>query len=203
MSDCILGLDISTSVIGISCVTDSGVIMITDSLVLPTPKYPTIWEKARVYEDFLCSKHTDFADNGLKIKSVFVEEAFKSFSQGRSSSDTLSLLQQFNGIVCWITSKRFHVDPQRLNVAHARKLVGYKKKYFSTRYPEEKEKQLVFRWGLSVWQDDLTWGKQASQILAENESAGDASSHKGIKKNWYDEMDSCVIAMAGVKSGIS
>lgn len=195
--DCVLGLDISTSIIGISCVTCSGEILSTDSLILQTNKLPTIWDKSKKYQDTIRQLKEHFTQNRLRIKKISVEEAFKSFSAGRSSSDTISLLQQFNGIVCWITSQEFDLYPTRMNVATARKLVGYKRKYYSVRYPDEKEKELVFRWGLSQWGNRISWGQEAAAILEENEIL--KCGQKGIKKNWYDEMDSCVIAIAGCK----
>lgn len=197
MIDCVLGLDISTSIVGISCVTCAGEILSTDSLILQTNKYPTIWDKSKKYQETIRQLKDFFVQNRLRIKKISVEEAFKSFSAGRSSSDTISLLQQFNGIVCWITSQEFDLYPTRMNVATARKLVGYKRKYYSTRYPDEKEKELVFRWGLSQWGNKISWGDEAASILEENEIL--KCGQKGIKKNWYDEMDSCVIAVAGCK----
>jgi hypothetical protein len=89
----------------------------------------TFWEKC----DKIVAKLVDI-DNDIKncapafdkpkIEAFYIEEPMKRFSPGMSSAETISTLQRFNGIVCYLTRERFGIDVKYVNVSAARKASG-------------------------------------------------------------------------------
>ena len=90
-----LGLDISTSIIGISVF--EGKVM-KELFYLDLTKTKCMFEKAKKYRIFLDEKLKLF-----NIEKVYVEETLQSFSRGLSSAKTLMTLAKFNGIISNIT----------------------------------------------------------------------------------------------------
>ena len=136
----IIGLDVSTSTIGL-CIVDSTIvlddagshILLLDRIELK--KCETLWEKADVVEQRL---------GGLTqtIDRVAIEEPLMGFRPGMSSAQTISTLMKFNGIVSYIARNVFKRDPEYISAAHARKLCGVKRQKTSVAGPQ---KEQVFR----------------------------------------------------------
>jgi hypothetical protein len=61
-----------------------------------------------------------------KIDRVVLEEALLGFRPGMSSAMTISTLMRFNGIVSYLARETFHVEPEYIGSAHARKLCDVK-----------------------------------------------------------------------------
>ncbi len=61
-----------------------------------------------------------------KIDRVVLEEPLMGFRPGMSSAQTISTLMRFNGIVSYLAREAFHVEPEYIGSAHARKLCGIK-----------------------------------------------------------------------------
>jgi Holliday junction resolvasome RuvABC endonuclease subunit len=60
------------------------------------------------------------------IKDVYVESAFIAFSGGKTSAVTMSKLQRFNGMVCFMLRKLLQIQPHSISPAKARGLVHLK-----------------------------------------------------------------------------
>jgi hypothetical protein len=134
----ILGLDVSTSTIGV-CIIDSGVqldgkgshILLLDRIEFP--KCKTLWDKADAvsrYMDDLIRGSFDDADKqhltGIYVDRIVLEEPLMGFRSGMSSAQTITTLMRFNGIVSYIARRTFKQDPEYINAPHARKLCGIK-----------------------------------------------------------------------------
>lgn len=119
----ILGLDVSTSITGVTILSMDGVMLYNEAWDTRNKnKYPTLYEKA----DFIFQK-LETLSGRYAITDVFIEQSLQSFRSGFSSARTLSTLSRFNGIVSWICFKLFKLEPSLLAASSARKLVGIKK----------------------------------------------------------------------------
>lgn len=113
-----LGIDASTSATGV--VVLDGDKMIHHEAIL-FKGCNTFWEKC----DRVRATMLDLS-LGHSINAFYIEEPMKRFAEGFSSAETLSILQRFNGIVCYLVRERFGVDPTYVNVSSARKAAGIK-----------------------------------------------------------------------------
>ena len=113
----ILGLDISTSIIGITLLDYNNNIIVNDSIDLR--KYKNFFIKSeKTAEYFLKFSH--------KPNNVFIEQSLQSFRSGFSSAATLSTLSRFNGVVSWLAYKQWGIEPEYIAASSARKLAGVK-----------------------------------------------------------------------------
>lgn len=136
-----LGLDISTSVIGVVLLNQAGSLVFMDHIKLTSTKFKSLWEKADFTKQYLQELAVKFPNIGR----VFVEEAAKRFSAGFSSADTLFILAKFNGIVSYMSREIFKAKIIDVNVTSARSKLGIridrKDKSISTK---EKVFQFIF-----------------------------------------------------------
>lgn len=131
----VLGIDAST--------TATGIVILDDSLeskhqllfygATTFKKCKGFWEKCDELHRFLNEiRETELFDEvtgkrtKINVERFFIEEPMKRFSPGLSSAETISVLQRFNGITCYITRDVFGVDPTYVNVSSARKAAGIK-----------------------------------------------------------------------------
>ena len=115
----ILGLDISTSITGITLLDDNGEVKVMNAI--DTRKYKNFFQKAEAVKKVL----TDLS-NSYKVDEIFIEQSLQSFRSGFSSAKTLSTLSRFNGIVSWMCYSLWNLEPQYLAATSARKLCGIK-----------------------------------------------------------------------------
>jgi len=113
----IFGLDISSSIIGLTFLNDDGDVLLNEAWDLR--KIKNIFKKAEYVEERI-------ADISMKIspKNIFIEQSLQSFRSGFSSASTLSLLSRFNGIVSWLCFKEFGILPEYIAATSARKECG-------------------------------------------------------------------------------
>jgi len=117
MKEVVLGLDISTSKIGI-CIMDYKFNLLETTLVKLNTK--------EELED-RCLQLEEYINNlNYNIKNVYVESAFIAFSGGKTSAVTMSKLQRFNGMVCFMVRKLLDIQTVPLSPAKARGLVHLK-----------------------------------------------------------------------------
>lgn len=167
----ILGLDISTSVIGV-CVLDSkNEILLQEAWDLKNKnKYKDLFDKSLFVSDALSKLKEKYS-----IQHIFIEQSLHSFRSGFSSAQVLSILSRFNGIVSWLCFKIFSIKPEYIAATSARKLCGIK-------IPKgTKAKEVVIQHLLS----------QEKKFNIEINKNGN------IKPNYYDIADAIVIAKAG------
>ena len=111
----ILGLDISTSRVGVSVMNEKEELIFCDAIKMNNKS--TLEDRCLVLEKFL---------NDLKyeIKLVFVEEPFMMFSGGKTTAHTMAKLQRFNGMCSFMIKKLFGISPLLIPANRARKTVG-------------------------------------------------------------------------------
>ena len=115
----ILGLDISTSCIGI-CLLDDVSIILLDYIDLSKNK--TFWLKSDAFRNKLSNIQHQFG----KINTLAIEEPLLGFQKGMSSAATITTLMKFNGMASLIARDLYNVEPVYISAASARKLCGIK-----------------------------------------------------------------------------
>ena len=169
----ILGLDISTSIIGITVLNKDGEIVQTSALDLRNKNhYPDVYKKyERVYSYFLELK----LDYNYNFTHIFIEQSLQMFRSGFSSAKTLSTLSSFNGVVSYLCHRELKKTPEHISASSARKSCGI----------------------------SIPKGKKAKEVvvnfLLDNEPRFNVEYTKSgnIKPKYYDIADSIVIAKAG------
>ena len=169
----ILGLDISTRMTGATIFDATGAMLYNE--VWDTrnkKKFPDHFFKARFVQQRILDIKSRF-----DITSVFIEKPFMFFNSGGSTAKTMSSLQTFNGMVSWICSDVFGVDPEYFTASAARKAAGV------TIKRGENSKEKVFQFVVDNQPD----------FVVEYTSKGN------LKPGVTDRSDSWVIARAGLK----
>ncbi len=167
----ILGLDISTSVVGIA-ILDEDKNLVTYNAV----KFKANLDlEARA--DFL-QKSIQMLDVAWRIKHVFVEQPFIAFSGGKTTAVTMSKLQRFNGMCCYGIYRIFGNSPTLIQANKARGLVGIK-------VPRgQKAKPVVLEWVEENYKNNFTY---------------EMTKFGNPKPTTYDMADAIVIARAGLE----
>ena len=165
-----LGLDISTSFIGVSIMDPEGHVKLTKHLDLRKLD-KCLFEKAEVFRVFLLSIIFKY-----KIQEIYIEQSLQTFKSGFSSAQTLSTLSKFNGIISYIVYKNFNKRPKYISAASARKTVGCKIKR------GENTKQKVLEFVLDKYPDFVV----------------EYTKHGNPRPGTYDRCDSLVVCEAGM-----
>ena len=120
-----VGLDISTSIIGMSLFLDNKLVKL---MHVDLTKTKCMFDKASKFEEEFKQKILNDAatDKSLDIKHIYIEDTLQSFSRGLSSARTLMQLSRFNGIVSNIVFRITRIKPVFINVNTARKTLGIK-----------------------------------------------------------------------------
>ena len=118
MKEVALGLDISTSKIGL-CIMDYKFNLLETKLIKLNTKDSlenrclNLQNELKLY-------------NKYYIKDVFIESAFIAFSGGKTSAVTMSKLQRFNGMACYMARILYGKEAILISPTKARGLVGLK-----------------------------------------------------------------------------
>ena len=175
-----IGLDISTSIVGISFLDKDGEMI--DLKAVNLKKTECIFDKSKIIrESFILFKDNFKLDENIKI---FIEEPFQSFARGFSSAKTLSQLNRFNGIVSYLSAEVFSCIPVYINVNSARKILQLK----INKKSEESTKDQVFNWVRE--KIIFTWPEKTLK----------SGPNKGLVKfdeSCYDMSDAYIICKAG------
>jgi RNase H-fold protein (predicted Holliday junction resolvase) len=115
----ILGLDVSSSKIGIAVLDLDKKIVSTDLLKFK-PETP-LEERAKLFENKLAKLKKYYF-----ITHVFVEEPFIAFGGGKTTAHTMAKLQRFNGMCSYGVYNIFESLPIMVNVRVARSNLGIK-----------------------------------------------------------------------------
>ena len=113
----ILGLDASTSTVGICILEKNG--QIVQNYFLKLNKEKELCTKGDVLK-----KELEKIKSQFKIDSVFIEDYAQKMSRGTSSAQTITRLAAWNGICQYLTYFVFGVEPVLLNATKARKSLG-------------------------------------------------------------------------------
>ena len=164
-----LGFDISTSIIGVSCISSRGEIIFCEHCDLRKEK--GLFAKIDKFREFLGSIRFLSAI----VREVWVEEPFLFFKSGGSSGKTMALLQRFNGMASLAIRDSFHLEPHYIGATQARKLNEIK----IPRGSKAKEEVLKFLLDtMPTFEVEYT-------------------KHGNPKPGYYDRADSLVVARAG------
>lgn len=118
----ILGLDISTSIIGYTILDEDAKLVKCEAWDLRNKRlFPDLYNKASFIKEKLKEINLYY-----EIKHVYIEEPFVFFRAGGSTAKTMAKLQAFNGIVSWLCHDAFGFSPVHISPAQARKLNGIK-----------------------------------------------------------------------------
>jgi|TARA_R110002124_G_scaffold58961_2_gene163525 Holliday junction resolvasome RuvABC endonuclease subunit len=170
----ILGLDISTSIVGVAIVNpETKELVVSEHIDLT--KIDSVFSKAELVGAELWQ-----INNNHAIKDLFIETALMKFIPGRSKADTIVKLAKFNGIISWMCYDTFGLNPVYLNVNTARSLYGLS---FPRGTKGPQRKKMVIE---SVIEKEKTAFKYEM-----------ARGGKNYKKGTDDRADAIVIARAG------
>lgn len=169
----ILGLDISTSVIGYTILDQNCELIKCEAWDLRNKRYfPDLYDKALHIKSELLN-----IQQLHNIEHIYIEEPFVFFKSGGSTAKTMAKLQAFNGIVSWLCRDIFGLSPVHVSPAKARKLNGIKVSR------GQKAKEVVLDY-----------------LLKNEKSFTIEYTHKGNPKpTSYDRADSLIIAKAAIK----
>ena len=180
----ILGLDVSTNIIGYTVLTDKGEQIESGFCDLDSKK-STVQKAAQFHE--VLKKISD----RYHIASVWIEEPFMMFAKGGSSAQTMSKLSSFNGMIQYACLSVFGFDPNMINANHARKTLGIK---------IQREKIC----GISTKDQIMSWVKLQIPDFNWPTKTLKSGPRKGLTipaPSCYDIADSFVVAKSGfVKS---
>ena len=182
--DYTLGLDISTSIVGISIFKNKEFLLM-DHIDLSKTK--CIFDKSEIVYSKL-----EEIKNKFVISNIFIEDILQSFQRGLSSAKTLTQLAKFNGIVSNMSFMLLRVKPVFINVNTARKILEIK----INKNDSKSTKEQIIEW---VDRDlgGYTWPKK---VISRGKNKGRVK----FEKYCYDMSDAYVICKAGINNnGIS
>ena len=119
MKQGIIGLDISSSKIGIAVLDHDKKILTSEVLKLKSED--SLETRAIMLENKL-EKLSKF----YLIDDVYIEEPFIAFGGGKTTAQTMAILQRFNGMCCYSIYRVFEKPPVMVSVRSARSKLGIK-----------------------------------------------------------------------------
>tara|TARA_E500000305_G_C3999693_1_gene226621 strand:- start:35 stop:556 length:522 start_codon:yes stop_codon:yes gene_type:complete len=173
MKEVTLGLDISTSKVGL-CIMDYKFNLLETVLIKLNTK-DELEDRCLQIEEFISNLE-------YNITSTYIESAYIAFSGGKTSAITMSKLQRFNGMVCFMVRKLLGQQASLLSPAKARGLVGLKIKR------GENTKQKVIEHVTRSFPNDFEY---------------ELTRHGNPKPGTDDRADAIVIAWAGLNQKTS
>jgi len=118
----IIGLDISTSVVGISCFSDEGKLLKLHCVNLKSKKFKDSFDKLNRVIEELEIYRAAHESGDTPISSIAIEEPMQKMKGKNSSAYTIAVLNFFNGMVSSYLFKAFGIKPVHYNVTTARKM---------------------------------------------------------------------------------
>lgn len=114
----ILGLDISSSRIGIALL-DGDKLIISETLKLKSNM--CLEERAKIFE-----RRMKEIDQNYVVYGLYIEQPALMFRGGKTTAQTMATLQRFNGMCSYIAFKIFDMQAQMVNPRSARSKLGIK-----------------------------------------------------------------------------
>jgi hypothetical protein len=185
----IIGLDISTSNIGI-CAIDSEAPLgkkLLGAIGLQLSKTKGLFAKAELFRSSLI----EFVSKiGVEVDAIVIEESLQAFRRNMSSAGTIAKLNRFNGIVSYIARSEIGVPLYAANVVSSRKQIGLK---LIKKSPVNTKDQ-VLKWVKEhAEMDSFDWPKKT---LKSGPSKGEVRDEVFC----YDIADAFVVAFWGAKN---
>ena len=173
MKKFILGLDVSTSRVGVTILNSNADLI--DCQVIKLNSKDELETRCDQLKNYLQLNY-----NKYNIKEIYIESPFVMFSGGKTTAMTMAKLQRFNGMVSWMVRNLYGTIAQPIAANKARGLVGLKIKR------GEKAKLKAIEWVQKEYPEDF---------LVEY------TRHGNPKPGTDDMADSVVIARAGLLIG--
>jgi hypothetical protein len=144
----IIGLDVSTSIVGIGIVQLDGKLGSLDYVNLKKEK--SLFKKAIIVSDHLKQY------KGI-ITEVAIEEPLIMFQPGFSRAQVLSRLSTFNGMIAIISFMVFEIEPTYYNVLHARKIA-----LPNLKFPQGSDRKQLILDAVSEMNPGIVWPRKKS-----------------------------------------
>ena len=176
--ECIVGLDISTSIVGVALFENN---LLHKLFHVDLTKTKCMFEKSDLFEKVFTENIKD-----ITVTKIYIEDTLQSFARGLSSAKTLMQLSRFNGIASNISYKASGIKPVFINVNTARKSLGIK---IDKNSSKDKKEQIM------DWVDaDMGGYKWPTKIISRGVNKGLVK----YEKFCYDIADAYVICKAGI-----
>jgi Holliday junction resolvasome RuvABC endonuclease subunit len=188
-SNYILGLDISTAVVGVCCIDiKDGSVKYLESIRLNRSAMKD-WDRIDKVEYVSKELQTILSTYNFNVVASYVEDAHMAFQGGKSSAATLFSLARFNELVSYILFKTFETKAVGIGVRKARKTVGV---IVDTKNKAKTTKEQVLEQVTKIIPEDsvVKWPTHEAKT----------GKHKGeivLNKENEDKADAFVIARAG------
>ena len=168
----ILGIDISTSKIGISIIDYNENLILSELIKMKSSD--SLEVRAKIFN----KKMIEIRGN-YEIKHIFIEQPFMAFSGGKTTAVTMAKLQRFNGMCCYAVYDLYGFAASLIQANKARGLVELKIKR------GDNTKLKVIEWVSEKYPKDF--------IV-------EYTRHGNPKPGTDDKADAIVIANAGLKT---
>ena len=166
-----LGLDISSSKIGIALLNEENIII---SDVLKFKSNQSLEERAAQFE-----RRMREIDTHHVVFDVYVEQPAIMFRGGKTTAFTMATLQRFNGMCCYALSQIFEMEASLINPNSARNVLGIK---IPRKVPSKEKKKVI------IENISERFGDQFQYNL---------TSHGNPQPGTDDRADALVVALAG------
>ena len=168
----ILGIDISTSKIGVSIIDYKENLILSELIKMKTSD--SLEVRAKIFNKRMIEIRRNY-----EIKHIFIEQPFMAFSGGKTTAVTMAKLQRFNGMCCYAIYDLYGFAGSLIQANKARGLVELKIKR------GDKAKLKVIEW---------VEAKYPKDFIVEY------TRHGNPKPGTDDKADAIVIANAGLKT---
>jgi Holliday junction resolvasome RuvABC endonuclease subunit len=115
----LLGLDISSSIIGYTILDKNGELLECECIRLE--RFKDFFIKVKNVKNKLIELASKY-----KIEHIYIEESLQAFTMGKSSAMTIQALSKINGTVSWLCYEVFDVTPEYVSSGTARKFCKIK-----------------------------------------------------------------------------
>jgi len=166
-----LGLDISSSKIGIALLNGDDIVI---SEVLKFKPKTSLEERAEIFEQRMRQINEQHV-----IYDVFVEQPAIMFKGGKTTAFTMATLQRFNGMCCYVVNIVFEMEAELINPNSARATLGIK---VPRGIPTKDKKNFIIERMSEKFGDDFTYN---------------VTRHGNPQPGTDDRADALVIALAG------
>jgi hypothetical protein len=189
------GIDVSTTNMGISIFSESGKLKEVRHLSIKTnkdiPEEIRYLDKAKIFKEYVLKFKEECENNyDCVIDSVFIEAPLYFTSINKN---TVAMLLQFNGTVCYVLDEIFGKPPYLITVHQSRKL-------FFPEYVKTKKVKGEIHETLSFPKDadkkHMVWEKVAELYP---EIQWQYKKNGSFNETNYDISDSIVVGLAGLK----
>lgn len=176
-----IGLDISTTVIGIALFDNDNKICSLEYIKFK--QKTTLFERLDDFVEHIdkLSSALNLEDGENKLANISIEEPLKKFKGKFSNADTIQKLTMMNAMVSGYMYKKFGVEPRYYNVNSARKMV----------FPDLKIPQSAPNKKYLIWEKVVEQEPQINWKYSKR-------THKLMKEN-FDMTDAYVVGMADIK----